>query len=197
MDQKFLDAYMTSVDLYHPDWAQIAYGLNHSYPKNKLVLKGSCSEIVKCWYDSFINKKDIYSGSHLAKLETGWEKMNFIVEAIDSWVNETKHICLDTNINILDLFVWEHRIGNWQANCQLEWDIVQEVFSPFNTRPILELMLSIDTKYRQNDKPIFLEKIIDHSWKELNRLPANPRNFSKILKNKTKLFLTKRNLYMR
>jgi hypothetical protein len=197
MNQKFLDTYSNSVDLYHPDWAQIAYGLQLNYPQNKLMLKGACSEIVKCWYHNLINKKDIYSGFHLAKLETGWEKMNFITEAIELWLIDAKQICMDANINILDLFVWEHRIGNWQANCQLEWDIVQEVFSPFNTRPILELMLGIDTKYRQNDKPIFLEKIIDHSWKELNQFPANPRKFSTIIKNKTKLFLTKNNLYTR
>ena len=197
MDNEFLDCYSDSADLHHNDWAKIAYGLYLSYPKNLVALKGACSEIVKCWYQNRINGKNIYSGFHISTLEPGWEKFNFITEAIDLWVNDVKQICLDSNINILDLFVWEHRIGTWQANCQLEWDIAQEVYSPFNTRPILEMMLSIDPKYRQNEKPIFLKKIIENSWKELNNFPANPVKPSTIVKNRIQTFLTKRNLYSR
>ncbi len=195
MDPEFLKDYDMNADLYHKDWAKIAYGLHLNYPKNLVALKGACSEIVKCWYQNSINRKDIYSANHLANLEPGWEKFNFIIEALDIWINDVKQICLDTNISILDLFVWEHRIGTWQANCQLEWDIAQEVYSPFNTRPILERMLSIDTKYRQNEKPIFLNKIIESSWKELNDFPANPRKLKTIIKNRAQAFLTKRNLY--
>ena len=197
MDQKFLDYYSTSADLYHDDWAKIAYGLFLHYPKDRVVLKGACSEIVKCWYQNRINRKNIYSGSNLCRLEPGWDKFKFVSETLDKWLEDAKQICLDSNINILDLFVWEHRIGTWQANCQLEWDIAQEVYSPFNTRPILELMLSIDPKYRQNEKPIFLKKIIENSWKELNNFPANPIKPSTIVKNRIQSFLTKRNLYSR
>ena len=197
MDAAFLDYYSTNTDLYHSDWAKIAYGLYLNYPNHLVALKGACSEIVKCWYQNRINKKNIYSGLHLSKLESGWEKFNFIVETLDLWINDVKQCCLDNNLNILDLFVWEHRIGTWQANCQLEWDIVQEVYSPFNTRPILELMLGIDPKYRHYEKPIFLEKLIENSWKELNVFPVNPIKLSTFIKNRLQTFLTKRNLYIR
>ena len=196
MDKEFLDYYSASADLYHNDWAKIAYGLFLHFPKNRVALKGACSEIVKCWYQNRINEKNIYSGFHISKLEPGWEKFNFITDAIDLWVNDVKQICLENNINILDLFVWEHRIGTWQANCQLEWDIVQEVYSPFNTRPILERMLSIDPKYRQNEKPIFLNNLIENSWKELTNFPTNPRKLKTIIKNRAQAFLTKRSLYL-
>lgn len=196
MSQEFCKCYSANVDLYHIDWAKIAYGLYLNFPKNRVVLKGNCSEIVKCWYHNKINRKNVYSSSHLAQLD-GWGKLNFIIDAIDLWVNDTKQICLDNNINILDIYRWEHRIGTCTANGQLEWDMVQEVFSPFNTRPILELMLGIDPKFRPRLNPVFLNKIIECSWKELTSFPVNPRELSYIMKNKLQYFLTKRNLYFR
>ena len=55
-------------------------------------------------------------------------------------------------------------------------------------------MLSIDPKYRQNEKPFLLKMIIENSWKELNDFPANPVKPSTIIKNRIQTFFNKEKL---
>jgi hypothetical protein len=70
---------------------------------------------------------------------------SFAIKNLEEWLSDASKTY---NINILHLFMWENREGNWQAMTQLEWDIVQEVFVPFNCRSLLTIILSLDEKYR-------------------------------------------------
>ena len=72
------------------------------------------------------------------------------------------------------MFYWEHRIGSWQAQSQLEWDTVQEVFSPFNSRELIEIMLSVDSSKRKSKRPLLYLDSISYLWKELLDVPINP-----------------------
>lgn len=75
------------------------------------------------------------------------------------------------------MFYWEHRMGSWYAQSQLEWDIVQEVFTPFNSRELLDLMLSIDQSKRKKINPLLYIDAIKHLWKEVLSIPINPLSF--------------------
>ncbi len=87
-------------------------------------------------------------------------------------------------------------MGNWQAMSQLEWDIVHEVFTPFNCRTLLENLLSVDEKYRVHDDPIIFRRIITDLWAEVLSEPINscPRN-KKGPKSILKKILRKTHLY--
>ena len=67
-------------------------------------------------------------------------------------------------------------MGSWQAQSQLEWDIVQEVFALFNYRPLLEIMLGTPVKYRIAENYSLYKGIINHSWPALLKWPINPLN---------------------
>ena len=84
---------------------------------------------------------------------------------------------------MFDLFYWEHRMGSWQAQSQLEWDIVQEVYSPFNHRGLLELMLSISTNLRSAPNYSLYKMIIQLLWPEVMRQPLNPATTKDRLKD--------------
>ena len=96
------------------------------------------------------------------------------------------------HVNILDLFYWEHRMGSWQAQSQLKWDIAQESFTPFNHRKLIEIMLSVDSKFRQEPEYIFFKKIIQNLWPVLLKEPINP---DKTFKESVKAFLLKMGIY--
>ena len=78
------------------------------------------------------------------------------------------------NVHILDLFYWEHWAGNFAAMTQAEWDIVQEVLTPFNCRQLLVNMLAVDERYRDHDKPILYRALVSKLWPEALSAPVNP-----------------------
>ena len=183
MDREFHKLYKKNVDLAHDDGAKIAFGMFNKYPQDRIHVKGTCTEIIKCEYNLHGEHVDICSPNKLAALVDGWNEIPFIVEQLDGWLEDAKKVCTNSNINVLDLFVWEHRIGSWQAQSQLEWDIVQEVFSPFNYRPLLEVMLGNPVKYRKLPDYLLQQRIINYLWPALLKWPINPLSKMDMFRN--------------
>lgn len=73
----------------------------------------------------------------------------------------------------LELFEWEHWAGNFAAMGQSEWDIVQEAFTPYNCRRLLETMLSVDPRHRHHEKPRLCRRLIRRLWPETLSEPIN------------------------
>jgi hypothetical protein len=114
---------------------------------------------------------------------------SFAIKNLEEWLSDASKTY---NINILHLFMWENREGNWQAMTQLEWDIVQEVFVPFNCRSLLTIILSLDEKYRMPPEYSFRTALIAKLWPELLTKPINPP-FG--IRSRTKELLVKTRLY--
>ena len=183
MDKEFYKLYKKNVDLAHDDWAKIAFGMFNQYPQDRIAIKGLCSEIARCYNYKDGQHDDICYPEQLGASVPGWNELPFIVEQLGVWLKNAKKICISTNMDILDLFHWEHRMGSWQAQSQLEWDIVQEVFNPFNYRPLLEIMLGTPIKYRKEKDALLIKGIINHSWPALLKWPINPLNKMDIFRN--------------
>ncbi len=171
--ESFKHIYTSNCHLAHDDWMKIAYGIYLNYPNNRICLKGNASEIARCYYYP--------SGSHsinnvedIIKVIDGWEELKFIHEPLRIWFDDAKKVADSMNINILDLFYWEHRMGSWQAQSQLEWDIVQEAYTPFNHRPLLELLLSTPVKLRIEPHYKLYNDIGNILWEEAMAFPINP-----------------------
>lgn len=184
--KEFIDIYEHNTDMAHfNDWGKIAYGLYETYPQEKVAVKGNCSEVGRCYYYPYGKHKEILSEDDFLHLETGWEKMGFIKECLKNWYNETKRLESDYGYDLYDLFYWEHRMGSWQAQSQLEWDIAQEVFTPFNSRELLDLMLAIDPSYRKAYSPVLYSDAMKILWAEVLSEPINPlsnkRKFKKLI----------------
>lgn len=194
LSQDFVTLYVNNTHIAHvEDWGRIAYGMLDHYPQNLVALKGNCSEVGRCYYYPTGKHKKNLKASDFIYLEKYWHELDFIKERVNDWfleINDEKNNC---GYDLYDLFYWEHRMGSWQAQSQLEWDIVQEVFTPFNSRELLDIMLAMDPSYRKaNDYQLYQDtmKIL---WEEVLAEPVNPLSLRRRTKKAIKqLYLQSR-----
>jgi hypothetical protein len=172
MDNEFKEIYKRNVTTAHDAWSNIAQGTYEHYPQNKVCVKGNASEIARCFYYASANIENV-NAEKLARL-TEMDKNSFAIKYFEKWLSEAREIGERYNINILDLFYWEQRMGSWQAQSQLEMDIAQEVFTPFNCRNLLTIMLSVEEKYRKPPDYKFYKKLIINLWPQTLMKPINP-----------------------
>ena len=173
--ESFRDIYQRDTSRAHMnDLGNIAYGMSDSYPQDRVAVKGNASDIGKCAYFPFGIHEPIHSHEQILALVDGWQTQPFICDQISAWYDQASEVALETNMDILDLFYWEHRMGSWLAQSQLEWDIVQEVYTPFNHRELLELLLSTPVNSRNMFNRSLYIKIIKALWPEVLRQPINP-----------------------
>ena len=174
--EEFANIYKQNSDMAHiKDWGEIAYGISKTYPQEKVAVRGNCSEIGRCsYYPNGKHKVNISENDFLNYYNKGWEDIDFIKKSVKEWYDEIRRNELNHGYDLYDLFYWEHRMGSWQAQSQLEWDIVQEVFTPFNSRELLDLMLRIETSYRKKYNPLLYKDTMKNLWTEVLLEPINP-----------------------
>ena len=172
MEPRFAQIYHSNVPMAHKAWGAIANGLLHGYPQDHVCLKAVSSEIARCRYYRYSYPKTI-SGKSLAAL-TGFGDNGYATRAFDDWLGPARQAEQDYGYKILDLFHWEQRLGNWQAMSQLEWDIVQEEFAPYNSRALLETLLAVNMKYRGGRTGTLFTEIIKRLWPDVLCQPINP-----------------------
>lgn len=161
------------------DWGHIAYGMLNGFPQERIAVKGNVSEVARCfYYPSGVHPKDVSAESLLA-LEPGWADSALMREHVQRWWADASGPCAAAELRPLDLFYWEHRMGGWQAQSQLEWDIAQEVFTPYNNRRLLETMLSAPVAERSAPDYGLYVQLIQRHWPEVLALPINPPSLKK------------------
>lgn len=179
MDPKFYQVYKSNVDLAHDDWAKITNGMKDTFPQERVVLKGNVSEIARCSFFPSGKHEEVTSASQLLFDWPEWLELDFIMEYLEIWLKDVKDLCIEFNIDIFDLWYMEIFMGVWQAQGQLEWDIIHEEFTPYNYRPLIETMLGVPIQFRLHDKPILYQEIIKYFWPELLYWPINPPSWNR------------------
>ncbi|WP_342388733.1 hypothetical protein [Salinicoccus bachuensis] len=71
----------------------------------------------------------------------------------------------------LDIMFLESRLGNFQSNITQETDNTLDIFNHFNSRKMIEHLLSPSLEDRQNQA--FVKKIVDRHWPILNFFAIN------------------------
>ncbi len=171
-NSEFSDIYKKNVSMSHEDWEKIAYGMLDSYPSDRICVKGNAAEIGRL---SGLSSRSIESVDDIIDyIVPGWDTVPYIRKQLSPWYIKTHTVASEYEIDLHNLFYWEHRMGSWQAQSQLEWDIVQEAFTPFNHRGLLELTLGVSSKYRSAPKYILYQKIAKKLWPEVMKYPINP-----------------------
>ena len=171
MDDRFGSIYRRNVTCAHEAWGVIALGLRNSYPEEQVCVKGNCAETTRCYFHPHreprkINAETLAYVAHM----TG---NRYAIGQFDFWLEDAR-VVEEFSYNTLDIFHWEQKMGNWQAMSQLEWDIAQEVFTPFNCRELLTLLLSVDQEFRKPPDHTLHMRIIETLWGEILREPINP-----------------------
>ncbi|PFP72647.1 hypothetical protein COJ99_07285 [Bacillus cereus] len=156
-----------------PKTQTIYYAYNNF--EGKVNINGNASEIARCYFDSK-RPSDNIDGYQLAKME-GYSSLPYAVSRLNEWHDSAISVCEENKIDILDLFYWEQRMGNWGTMYQAEQDIAIEEFCPFNNRRLLIALLKLGKEYRQGPEHIIYKKMINSLWPETLSEPINPLNF--------------------
>ena len=123
--------------------------------------------------NNFYYPSERIDGNVLAKLNY-LEKFRFVGDLYSKWLNEAYRISQDYNINILDLFYWEERVGNWRTQIQIDKDIAQEEICPYNSRTLVELMLGVNKNYRMKPNYRLFIELIRFMNAQALKMPINP-----------------------
>jgi hypothetical protein len=185
LNSEFINLYAENNELAHvDDWGHIAWGMFPFFKSNNLAVKGNCVEIGRGAHLKDLPLPELVSFNTLIEREYLWNSLDFIVIRMKEWHKEVNDIVQVLGYDELDLFYMEHRMGNWQAQSQLEWAIVHEVLTPFNNRELIDLMLSVPVKYRIKPNFILFTNVIDILWPELLNYPINPKIFRRKVRDK-------------
>ena len=109
---------------------------------------------------------------------------------MDQWYKEALPYAKENNLNILEIFYWEQRMGHWGALYPYEQDVAMEEFSPFNNKDFLLTLLLLDVKQRRSNC-LICEALIKKMWPQLMREPINPIS-GLSLKKRIRPFLNRR-----
>lgn len=153
----------------HDDWATISQGLYEHQPDGLLRMTATVSEIARCFYSKACRGKSL-SARTLSGI-TGLGSSAFVISHFERWLERLPE---GYGYDPLDLFYWEQRAGSWAAMNFQEWDIVQDVFSPFNCRELLVTMLAVEEQYRRPPAHVLHTRIMGHLWPQLLGEPLNP-----------------------
>lgn len=160
--------------LSHNSWRTMAYGMLNAYPAEMVSIKGNGSEICRCFFYKSGVHEPVESAGQLIRKRKGWEELPFVYDQLSGWLAGANKAAAETGVNIWDLFYWEHRMGGWQAQYQLEWDIIHETYSPYNHRGLIETMLGVSAEFRCYPEYTLYKKAWKILWPEVMKLPVNP-----------------------
>lgn len=177
----------------HPDELEEdfinSYKKNHIYPrilsKTKNIqfhfynqkeqdytvnINGNGAEILRCFYGN--NSKE--ASFKMLTYFSGFPNNKFVVKELYSWYSSARRYAKEIGFNILDLFYWEQRMGNWGALFPYEQDMAIEEISPFNNRSLLLMMYSAGYKNRRKPDHKIFNALITHLWSETLSEKINP-----------------------
>ncbi len=178
MDKEFAKLYRRNVTTAHEAYGPIAEGMYHYYPQERMSMKGCGMPVTSGYYRLRLRHElpqaeregiDAHALAHVARIP----KEEFALQALDRWLTDASHRSVE-GLDLLNLFLWEDREGNWQAMTQLEFDISREVFVPYNCRSMLANMLSLPEEHRMRPEIVLHRKMMLHLWPEVLIEPINP-----------------------
>lgn len=139
------------------------------YPEH-VYINGNISEIARNYFGNHnnLNYKD------LAFL-SGYSGNRFVEKVYQKWLDANKDLFKKTGYHPLDMFYWEEKMANWGAKAKTEWSALGRImFSPFNSRELLTLMLSTPKNSRDSHYNLLYNAIIKKLSPKPFSLPINP-----------------------
>lgn len=182
VDDDFRHAYFKNNPLGSEHYLPIIYNY-YRFFSDRINVPGNT---VASAYDLYGKVDTRLSGLRLAK----WNnvaRFDFAIDYYNSWLDEALLCKKNYNVNINALFYWEERMANWGTQIQLDKDIAQEEFVPFNCTKLIEIMLSVEPKYIDRPEFELFRQIQKNLWPELLTAPVNPSFKNTLIKGLGKL----------
>ena len=191
---EFESLHRNSIDFYRPDQTAIIFNGYLKLLNGYMVLNGNVAETARNFYGNFKNLQ----GKDLAFI-TKVEAYPYAIKLYDEWLAKSQSIFIAHNYHTMDMFYWEERMSNWAAKGKTEAVLGTEMFSPFNSRKLISLLLSVDRKYRETQTNKLFNHILFSLSPELLKEPVNPDRKTKsiILMKKLGIYNLYRKLGMK
>ncbi len=166
--------------------AHIQYHYDCKYGSDVINVNGNGAEIVRCYY-GYTGRKISFDILFTFAASLNHTKIPFFKEQLEKWYPDASQYAKDHGIPLLDLFYWEHKLGNWHALWQCEQDIALEEISPFNNRSLLSAFFEIHPKKRRSPDYTFFGELSKYLWEDVLSEPINPGGIfiKKLLKGRT------------
>lgn len=185
IDPEFEKIYRLNNSYYFKGRLPVIYNYFRYY-ENYINVPGSFSEVAR---NAFRFDTDKIDGKKLCRAYYGKE-FPYVIKAYDKWIANSANSFLLNNVRLIDMFYWEERMTNWGTIYQMNKDIAQEEFWPFNSRYLMEILLGTDHKCRDEHLGILHKEIIKDLWPETLTMTINPH-----LKNSIAMILKRLRLY--
>jgi hypothetical protein len=169
MSEEFRKYYEKSATWARETRGHISYTLLEHFGAEATVLNSNISEVAQCVY--WLPQSKI-SGKTLSMISGLNHPLAF--SEFQKWIDGAAPACRNANMNIMDLFFLEQRMGRWATAAFSEYDIAHETFNPYNNRRLHCLMLAISERHRRNRRWDVLIKHIKYMWPEVLLEPINP-----------------------
>ncbi|MDH3280282.1 MAG: hypothetical protein OEQ18_04030, partial [Gammaproteobacteria bacterium] len=148
MTPEFAQVFKSNVYLAHDYYGPDAEAILGYFGRKKVVVTGSGGEVTRCQGRQqlpYFDRKRV-TPAYLSRYEM-YGRNEFSERFFKEWLEDVGMV---DGIDRLDLFEWEQCCGSWLATTQLEFDIAwKDIFTPFNSRELLTVMLSVPSRYRK------------------------------------------------
>jgi hypothetical protein len=168
-DDAFDVALERNVFVLHNPAKKVLYRSFYQDFQGKVNVSGNAGEITRTSYGTY----PVQSITDLLAL-VDLSHSEYTVASLKDWYTEAKPRCEALGYNLLDLFYWEQRMGNWGSMFAAELDIAIDEFYPFGMRRLVETILAVDEKLPPQDNSSVYRRMIELLWPELLTEPINP-----------------------
>jgi len=144
--------------------------------KPNILLVGFVSEVAKNYLENVKvkNGKDIVRAVHLPDNK-------YLEGYYQEWLDKNKKTIQNFRYELLDFIHWEQDITNFAGQNTYYAHHYVNLFSIFNSREIIKLMLSVNPKFRDGKNTKLFNLLIKNMWPELLNYPFNPTKKDKII----------------
>lgn len=152
---------------------------NNIFPKNKkqnILLVGFVSEVAK----NYLEKVKVRNGKDIVRAVHSPDN-KYLESYYQNWLDRNQQHIKKFGYEILDFIHWEQDITNFAGQNTYYAHHYVNLFSIFNSREILKIMLAVKPKLRDGKNTIFFKYLIKKMWPELMRYPFNPTFREKVI----------------
>jgi hypothetical protein len=167
---------------YYAHQPRLVYAYTQLFDPDDVHIRSNISEVGRCVY---LRSKRVTTrlrtGRGLARTylsyrpsrELSRREQASIIADFRDFAKVTRFARLGKLRDSRDMLYWEHRMGAWHSQVVLESDPAFQTFSIFNSRAILDLLMSAPEADRVGGR--HLKAVIARAWPECLTLPINPR----------------------
>lgn len=176
---KNLDNHFPQEAIFVPDYNSEIVTDNFYRPhfKDKYIINGNISEVGRFYYRPLPKKLSPKDLAYIVKCEQD----EYHIKIFKTWQKDFAPF-RKLGYDELDFLYWEHRICNWLGSEKTIYNVYTTVISPFNNRYLLDIIFSMNKKYRDSRFPKYYKIILQKLVPELSDIPINPTDSIKKIK---------------